>query len=89
MNEAKRILKPEGIGFISVKLKTTMDEGLIKEKKAGGIERYFSFYEQQEFEDILEKNGWEVLKMTMEIENDAKQTNWLCYFVKKKRSSQF
>lgn len=83
LQEAKRILKPNGIGFISLKLKTTTDEGLIKEDKLGGIERYFSFYEQDEFKNILERNGFEVIEIMIEEESDKLNTKWLCYFVKK------
>lgn len=83
LREAKRILKKNGIGFISLKKKLNLDEGVIKESKAGGIERYFSFYEEEEFRKILERNRFEVLKVTHQIENDEIKTNWLCYFVRK------
>jgi len=83
LQEAKRITKTGGIGFISVKEKTEMDEGLIEEKKYGGISRYFSFYTQNEFKDTIETNGFTIIKMITHMENDERNTNWLCYFVKK------
>jgi ubiquinone/menaquinone biosynthesis C-methylase UbiE len=83
LGEAYRILKQEGIGFISLKQKTVMDEGVIKETKAGGIERYFAFYEKGEFENILERNKFEVVDITTVQENDKDITTWLCYFVRK------
>jgi ubiquinone/menaquinone biosynthesis C-methylase UbiE len=81
LGEATRILKPEGIGFISLKQKTTMDEGYIKEEKAGGIERYFAFYSQDEIEGILKRNHFEVLQTTTLTEKDG--TIWLCCFIRK------
>jgi len=81
LQEAKRIIKSGGIGFISVKEKIGIDEGMIDENKYGGISRYFSFYTQDEFKNMLEHNGFLILKMTTHTENDGQKTNWLCYFV--------
>lgn len=83
LKEAKRIIKEGGIGFISLKQKTQMDEGVIKEEKAGGIERYFAFYTESEFKDILKKNGFEVILLNKRKERDEKKTIWLCFFVRK------
>lgn len=80
LREARRILKPGGIGFISLKQKTIMDEGYIRAARAGGIERYFAFYAKDEFGGILLKNHFEVLQITTLVEKDG--TPWLCYFVK-------
>lgn len=82
--ETKRILVPHGVGFISMKEKTTMDEGAIHEEKAGGIDRYFSFYTEEEFRAILEESGFEILDAHKKEENDPAHTVWLCFFVKKK-----
>lgn len=79
----KNILKPNGVGFISVKEKLLMEEGFIREEKSGGIERYFAFYAQAEFADALRRNGLHVVKSYCRRENDPNRTNWLCYFVKK------
>jgi ubiquinone/menaquinone biosynthesis C-methylase UbiE len=79
--EVKRILKPNGKGFITVKEKTTMDEGIIEETKAGGIERFFAFYDQDEFEDILKRNGFEVLQVMRQQEDDNIKTRWIEFFV--------
>ena len=82
LQEAKRIIKNGGVGFISVKEKNGMDEGMIEENKYGGISRYFSFYTQDEFKNMLEENGFSVVKMSTHTEDDERKTNWLCYFVK-------
>ncbi len=82
LREAKRITKNGGIGFISVKEENGMDEGMIEENTYGGIGRYFSFYTQGEFKNLLEQNGFSVVKMNTHTEDDERKTNWLCYFVK-------
>jgi len=77
------LLKKDGIGFVSVKEKTTMDEGFIKEDKAGGIERYFSFYTEDKMINYLEQAGFKIIKSSHTIEDDKHSTKWLCFFVKK------
>jgi ubiquinone/menaquinone biosynthesis C-methylase UbiE len=77
------LLKKDGIGFISVKDKVDFDEGFIQENKCGGIERYFSFYTEDEFRAYLEEVGFKIIKVTYIIEADKFNTKWLCFFVKK------
>ncbi len=81
--EIRRVLKDRGVGFISVKEKTNLDEGEIHGNKLGGIKRYFSFYDKDEFKSILEKNGFEIIKTSGCVENDELKTVWLYYFVRK------
>ena len=76
----RRIIKPGGIGFVSIKEKRALEEGIIKEDKFGGIERFFAFYTMDEFKGVLIKSGFEVLSNHVLKEMD---TNWLCYFVRK------
>ncbi len=83
LSEARRVLKPKGIGFISLKQKTSIDEGVIEEEKMGGIARYFSFYEESEFKTILENDGFKVVSVMKEKENDNSRTTWLCFFIQK------
>jgi ubiquinone/menaquinone biosynthesis C-methylase UbiE len=80
----KRVVKDSGVGFISLKLKDSLDEGVIKENKQGiPTERYFSFYSEGEFNQILEKSGFQVIEETrVKEENDPRQQMWLCYFVR-------
>jgi hypothetical protein len=59
-----------------------MDEGMVEENKYGGISRYFSFYTQDEFKNLLEQNGFSVVKMSRHTEDDEQKPSWLCYFVK-------
>lgn len=81
IQEAKRVIKSEGIGFIAIKKKTSVDEGMIEENKYGGIARYFSFYDQNEFKQLLESCGLSILEVLENTEGD--ETQWLCYFVRK------
>jgi len=77
------ILKNNGVGFISVKEKRDVDEGFIKEEKYGGIERYFSFFTEEEMDNFLEKAGFSILKHLYLFEEAPSDTKWLCFFVKK------
>jgi ubiquinone/menaquinone biosynthesis C-methylase UbiE len=83
IQEAKRVIKPNGVGFISIKKKTEKDEGLIEEDKYGGIARYFSFYNKEEFKNKLIEQGMEVIDIMEHEEDDEMKTVWLCYFVMK------
>ena len=77
------LLKDDGVGFISVKEKRGMDEGLIKEDKCGGIERYFSFYTEEELSNFLKDAGFTIIKYSYLLEEAPSDTKWLCFFVKK------
>jgi predicted SAM-dependent methyltransferase len=77
------ILKIDGAGFVSVKEKTEMDEGFIKEEKAGGIERYFAFYTEEEITTLLKEAGFKIIKVIHSLEDDKFATKWICCFVKK------
>jgi ubiquinone/menaquinone biosynthesis C-methylase UbiE len=83
IKESYRILKPGGIGFISMKEKTHKEEGVIHEEKYGGIQRYFAFYTQDEFAKILERNGFKIVESVIVVEPDPQAQRWLGYFVEK------
>lgn len=75
----RKIIKPGGVGFISVKKKRAVDEGVIMENKYGGIERFFAFYNDKEFKEILKWSGFSIIRNHTLKEGN---TNWLCYFVR-------
>lgn len=83
LGEARRVLKPEGSMFLSLKERTDMDEGIITEEKGGGIERYFAFYTEDESAALLRENGFELLHVIHQVEHDERHTPWICFFVKK------
>ena len=62
LGQIRRILKKNGIGFISLKERKNLDEGMIKDNQYGGSERFFAFYGLGEFERILLENGFEIIK---------------------------
>ncbi|MHB8362050.1 MAG: class I SAM-dependent methyltransferase [Patescibacteria group bacterium] len=56
-----KIVKNEGIGLISIK-QGTGEKMVGKKMKSGYIsQRFFSFYKKQEFTDLLQQSGFEVL----------------------------
>jgi ubiquinone/menaquinone biosynthesis C-methylase UbiE len=80
LKSMERLLKPKGIGFISIKERGSLDDGIIREERFGGIERYFAFYKINDFAKILRDLGFSILKSYRRKEG---KTNWLCYFVMK------
>lgn len=85
LKEIKRVLKPNGISFISLKEKTKHDEGLFPYERSPGTFRYWSYYTQEEFKTILKRVGFELIKSIKhkEKEKDGSITIWLCFFAKK------
>lgn len=79
LDESRRITKEGGTGFISVKEKTTMDEGVIEKPKYGGIRLYFAFYVKEELRGMLSDAGFSIVKITKKHEKD--DTTWLCCFI--------
>ena len=80
-----KFLKPEGIGFISVKPKKTASEKLVCENGNKSIVRYFAFFTKEEFSGFLKNAGFEVLQSYKSAakEADGSKTVWLDFFVKK------
>lgn len=81
LEEIKKVVKPHGIGFISMKAIKDREEGIITQTKFGGIKRYFAFYKEEELKTILENNGFQVIqnfRFTEDSDND-----WLQYFIEK------
>ncbi len=76
------LLKRGGVGFISLKRKTNLDEGRVTQKKYGGIiGRFFAFYTKTEFQRILAGQGFKIVSSHTKLEDNG--TWWLCYFVRK------
>ena len=74
------VIKPRGIGFISIKQgkgeRIEQDEPQIP----GDHRRLFAYYSQNEFKKILEDNSYQVIEThTKPI---SERTTWLIYFVK-------
>lgn len=69
----RRVVRPGGIGFIAMK------EGS-GEKVDQETGRFYAFYSQVEFAEILRRCGFEVVKEGLRA---AGETMWLVYYVKK------
>src|SRR3989344_5685912 len=78
-----KLIKKGGIGFISVKAKKQLDEGMIEENKVGGIKRFFAFYDLEEFKNLLINAGFKIERTMIHDEDNKDKTKWLCYFVRK------
>ena len=78
------ITKKMGVGFISLKERKNIDEGLVKSDQYGGDERFFSFYALGEFASVLKECGFEIIKdYKLEQMDMGKTKSMLCYFVRK------
>ncbi len=83
LNEARRVIKIGGIGFIVIK----------KGSKEGYFDsdygkRYWSFYGKNQFAKILENNGFEIIKFWEDkraYKPPKDVTVFLCYLIKKVR----
>lgn len=79
----KKIIKNGGIGFVSLKEKKNLVEGVIKEDQYGGSERFYAFYDLEEFEEILVRNHFAIIKQyKLEQKDNDKVKIMLCFFVK-------
>lgn len=85
LKSIKRIIKNEGIGFITIK--QGVQEGIIKDELDNGtqLSRFFALYQLDEFKDILKRNGFEILNS--KIRKISERTTWLIYFVKVKNDN--
>jgi SAM-dependent methyltransferase len=79
LQSIREVLKPGAIGFISLK---KGDGEKFVEGDHVGIEykRFFSFYKEPEFSEILKRNHFEILES---YEFDHSNKKWLAFFVKK------
>ncbi len=73
LSSIKRVLKPNAILFFAMR----EGEGESRESETG---RWFSYYSQQEFESILEKQGFQIEKKHRKISRP--NLVWLTYFAR-------
>jgi ubiquinone/menaquinone biosynthesis C-methylase UbiE len=79
LSKIKTVIKPGGVGLITVKEKRILNDGYVSQESRG-ITRYFSFYEYDEFNEMLGKNGFTVFERHPKTEKDG--TPWFVYFVR-------
>ena len=68
----KSVLKPEAVGFISVKAGAG-------ERTDPQTDRWFAYYSQKEFHEVLGRNGFEVIE---EETRKGEKDWWLIFFIK-------
>jgi SAM-dependent methyltransferase len=78
-----------GYGFISVKI--GVDEGIrIEDSDGGEYERYFKFWQPDEFFPVLKRNGFEVVWHDDEYQDpQAEGVTWLVVYVRKVAETTF
>jgi len=60
LDETYRVLAPKGIMYLSVKSGT--GEGLEEDKRYGGKPKWYSYFESEEINNLLEKSGFKILE---------------------------
>lgn len=79
LERIKSVLKPNAVGFIAIK----DGEGeRVEKNEVGGaiLERFFSYWSEDEFRRVLSKNDFEVVKYTFIPVGE--QTRWHCFIVR-------
>ena len=77
-----RILKPEGILYVSVKEGT--GEVIKSDKIYGGVEKFWSFFQEGKLESILETSGFTILESTTDKPDNSYATNpWMSILCRK------
>jgi|LakMenE18May11ns_1017448.scaffolds.fasta_scaffold9813002_2 SAM-dependent methyltransferase len=76
----REVLKTNGIVYISVKL--GVGERFVKKDRYKGLEKFFAFYTESEISDLLEKCGFEIIKLS--LYKVPEQDTWIDVFAVKK-----
>lgn len=78
LENIQRVVKKGGIGFIA--LKKGEGERVVTDEDDKEDERFFAYWKREEFQEVLEKSGFELLKF---LERPvSEKTIWLSFFVK-------
>lgn len=80
LQSIREVVRRGGVGFISLK---EGDGEQLKIEKCGDsdLKRFFSFWTQEEFAEVLDRNGYELIEYS--IHPDTKPTNrWIGFFVR-------
>ena len=82
IKETLRILKKDGILYISIK--EGKGEELLPDKRYGGVKKFWSFYQKNEFEKLLNESGFTILDSYIEKQDSSYATHpWIYIFCKK------
>lgn len=78
LGEIKRVVKKDGVGFIA--LKKGEGEKMVADDGDEQDQRFFAYWQKDEFENVLQKAGFEVIDF---VEHPASEkTIWITFFVK-------
>lgn len=78
LGEIGRVVKENGIGFIA--LKKGEGQKIVVDEDDPNDKRFFAYWQKNEFQQVLEENGFELLKFS-EHPTEGK-TTWLVFFIK-------
>lgn len=82
LKESYRVLKQDGIIYIS--LKKGEGEGLEPDERYGGVEKYWSFFTEEEIFNELKIVGFKILDINTVVKDAGYATNpWINIFCKK------
>lgn len=79
LHSIKRSVRPGAIGFISIK--EGMGEELERKIDLDGDGRLFTYYQRDEFQDILSTDGFEIIKHGYKPHSE--RSKWLTYHVRR------
>jgi len=77
LKEFKRILKPRGVLYISVK--EGEGERVINDEKYNNLPLHFTFYQKDEIENALKKENFNIIK---NYASEGEDANWMNIFTK-------
>ena len=70
LKEFNRVLKKEGIVYLGLKEGDT--EGLIKDPRYNGAEKYYTHYRESEFIELLKNAGFEIVHSHLKYNEDVR-----------------
>lgn len=88
LSEFKRVLKPDGVLFFSVKAKRGEAETEVVSDKLSGHPRFFRYYTKEQLTSLLDKHGFTILEMDQENEmlqdpTGRPEVDWIFVFARK------
>jgi SAM-dependent methyltransferase len=74
----KRVLRPGAVGFITLK-DGLGQETVIEPTSSGPFERFFCYWQKDDFAPVLTRNGYTVVDYHFSVRSE--RTRWHCFFV--------